>query len=100
MYVGRYASDVSAGLNYCPSAVFPGAVDCLPPAAGDIVYDEFAGGIVASVGEYFDGVGLSASFLGIAKLALSEDEETLFVADTGNQIIRAISLTTGMCWIQ
>ena len=80
----------------CPSADFPGAADCLPPAIENIVYNFLAGGNVATAGVYIDGFGAQASFFGISKLALSADEETLLVADTSNQIIRAISVTTGM----
>ncbi|MGH9476656.1 MAG: hypothetical protein ACRD1C_10015 [Terriglobales bacterium] len=51
-----------------------------------------AGGDVAG---HSDGVAASASFDGPNGLAISSDHKTLYVADSGNQLIRAIDIATG-----
>jgi sugar lactone lactonase YvrE len=46
---------------------------------------------------YDDGTGTLATFKAPHSISRSVDGETLFVADTGNNVIRAVALVNGAC---
>ncbi|HUX67813.1 MAG TPA: hypothetical protein VMV31_10025 [Terriglobales bacterium] len=61
-------------------------------AVGGFAYTVVAG---SGLSGYADGVGKAAQFASPHGLALSADQSTLYVADTNNELIRAVDIASG-----